>query len=120
MKPTLTRKLRAWYGLTLTLRFYGTHWAAVGPMPPHPQLVNMILRMGLSKEDSVHLQILHELGHLQSLPLMVLAGALLFWFSWPLFTSLVGLFILWEVLSEAYVILREGRNYFRIYGISKH
>ena len=64
MKPTLTRKLRAWYGLTLTLRFYGTHWAAVGPMPPHPQLVNMILRMGLSKDDSMHLQILHELGHL--------------------------------------------------------
>lgn len=119
MKPTLTRKLKTWYGLTLTLRLYGTHWAAVGPMPPHPQLVNMILRIGLSKDDSVHLQILHELGHLQSLPLLVLAGALLFWFSWPLFTSLVGLFILWEVLSEAYVILREGRNYLRIYNIIK-
>ncbi len=119
MKPTLTRKLRTWYGLTLTLRFYGTHWAAVGPMPPHPQLVNMLLRVGLSNEDSVHLQILHELGHLQSLPLIVLAGVTMYWFSWPLFTSLAVLFVLWEVLSEAYVIFREGRNYLRIYGIGR-
>jgi hypothetical protein len=120
VKPTLTRKLRAWYGLTLTLRFYGTHWAAVGPMPPHPQLVNMLLRMGLSKEDSVHLQILHELGHLQSLPLMVPVGITLYWFSWSLLPALAGLFVLWEILSEAYVILREGRNYLRIYNIVKH
>lgn len=119
MKPTLTRKLRTWYGLTLTLRFYGTHWAAVGPMPPHPQLVNMLLRIGLSKEDSVHLQVLHELGHLQSLPLMVLAGGALFLLSAPVLPAAAGLFILWEVLSEACVILREGRNYFRIYGIGR-
>ena len=111
--------MRTWYGLTLTLRFYGTHWAAVGPMPPHPQLVNMLLRMGLPKEDSIHLQILHELGHLQSLPLMVLAGTALFLFSAPFLPAAISLFVLWEVLSEAYVILREGRNYLRIYGISK-
>ena len=119
MKPILIRKLRTWYGLTMTLRFYGTHWAAVGPMPPHPQLVNMILRMGLSKEDSVHLQILHELGHLQSLPLMILAGVVLFLLSAPFLPAVAGLFILWEILSEAYVILREGRNYLRIYGLVK-
>lgn len=103
----------------MTLRFYGTYWAAIGPMPPHPQLVNMLLRIGLSKEDSMHLQVLHELGHLQSLPLMILIGALPILFSWPLLPSLAGLFILWEVLSESYVILREGRNYFRIYGIGR-
>lgn len=89
-------------------------------MPPHPQLVNMILRMGLSKDDSMHLQILHELGHLQSLPLMVLAGALLFSLSLPLLPALVGFFLLWEILSETYVVLREGRNYLRIYNIVKH
>ena len=120
MKPTLTSKMRTWYGLTLTLRFYGTHWAAVGPLPPHPQLVNMLLRIGLSKEDSVHLQILHELGHLQSFPIMVLFGALFFKLSTPLWSTLLALFLLWEILSEAYVILREGRNYFRIYNIVKH
>jgi hypothetical protein len=119
MKPTRTTKIRTWYGLTLTLRFYGTHWAAVGPMPPHPQLVNMLLRIGLSKEDSVHLQILHELGHLQSLPLMVLAATVPVLSSTPILPTVVGLFILWEVLSEAYVILREGRNYFLIYGFGK-
>lgn len=119
MKPTLTRKMRAWYGLTLTLRLYGTHWAAVGPLPPHPQLVNMLLRIGLSKEDSVHLQALHELGHLQSLPLMVLAGGLLFLASAPALPAIAGFFVLWEILSEAYVILREGRNYLRIYGIAQ-
>lgn len=117
MRPTLTRKMRTWYGLTLTLRFYGTHWAAIGPMPPHPQLVNMLLRIGLSKEDSMHLQVLHELGHLQSLPLMVLATAVPVLSSTPVLPAVIGLFILWEILSEAYVILREGRNYLRIYGI---
>ena len=120
MKPTLTRKLRTWYGLSLTLRLYGTHWAAVGPMPPHPQLVNMLLRIGLSTEDSVHLQVLHELGHLQSLPLMVIIGAVLFLLSAPLWPAAVGLFVLWELLSESYVIIREGRNYLRIYGIGRH
>ncbi|GBE15482.1 hypothetical protein BMS3Abin14_01548 [bacterium BMS3Abin14] len=45
VRPSLTRKLRTWYGLSLTLRLYGTHWAAVGPGPPHPQLVNMLLRI---------------------------------------------------------------------------
>ncbi|MDF1525262.1 MAG: hypothetical protein RRA15_03350 [bacterium] len=63
------------------------------------------------------MQILHELGHLQSLPLMVLAGALLFPFSPPLLPALAGSFVLWEILSEAYVIYRKGRNYFRIYGL---
>jgi len=116
VRATLTKTLRAWYGLSLTLRFYGTHWAALGPMPPHPQLVNMILRAGLEKRDSLHLQVLHELGHLQSLPLMFVAGGLLLGFSVPLWPSLIGFFLLWEVLSEAYVIYREGRNYFRIYG----
>ena len=120
MKPVLTRELKTWYGLSLTLRFYGAHWASVGPLPPHPQLVNMILRIGLSKKDSVHLQILHELGHLQTLPLIVLAGATMYWFSSPLFTSLAVLFVLWEVLSESYVIFREGRNYLRIYGIGRN
>jgi hypothetical protein len=119
MKPTLTKKLKTWYGLTMTLRFYGTHWAAVGPMPPHPQLVNMILRIGLSREDSERLQILHELGHLQSLPMMVPLIFIAFRFSWPPLLAIAGLFFLWEVLSEAYVILREGRNYLRIYGIGK-
>jgi hypothetical protein len=119
MKPTRTMKIRTWYGLTLTLRFYGTHWASVGPMPPHPQLVNMILRIGLSKEDSMHLQILHELGHLQSLPLMVLAAILPVLSSAPVLPSAVGLFVLWEILSEAYVILKEGRNYLRVYGFCK-
>ena len=88
-------------------------------MPPHPQLVNMLLRIGLSKDVSVHLQILHELGHLQSFPIMLLAGALFLMLSTPLWPTLIGLFLLWEILSEAYVILREGRNYFRIYGIGR-
>jgi len=117
MKPALTRELRTWYGLSLTLHFYGAHWASVGPLPPHPQLVNMLLRMRLPEEDSLHLQILHELGHLQSLPLMVPIIAVPFLLSWPVIPALAGLFILWEVLSESYVIYREGRNYWRIYGI---
>lgn len=115
MVPTLTRKMRTWYGLTLTFRFYGTHWAAVGPMPPHPQLVNMLLRLGLSEEDSLHLQLLHELGHLQSLPFMVPLALFPLLFSWPAPVSLAALFLLWEVLSEGYVIARERGNYLRIY-----
>lgn len=101
----------------MTLRLYGTHWAAIGPLPPHPQLVNMLLRVGLSREDSLHLQVLHELGHLQSLPIMVLAGVFLLLVSPPLLPSVFGFLALWEVLSESYVIYREGRNYLRIYGV---
>ncbi|MGD8353808.1 MAG: hypothetical protein PVJ01_06540, partial [Pseudomonadota bacterium] len=111
MKATLTRTLKAWYGISMTLRLYGTRWASVGPFPPHPQLVNMVLRIGLSKDDSVHLQVLHELGHLQSLPLIIPISAIPFVLSWPLLPSIAGLVLLWEIMSESYVILREGRNY---------
>lgn len=117
MKPTLTRKVRTWYGLSLTLRFFGTYWAAIGPLPPHPQLVNMVLRIGLSTDDSLHLQTIHETGHLQTFPALVLAGFLLFLVSDSLWFTLVAFLVLSEIMAEAYVIWREGRNYFRIYGL---
>lgn len=117
VKPTLTKKLRTWYGLSLTLRLYGTHWAAVGPTPPHPQLVNMLLRLRLSEEDSLHLQVVHELGHLQTFPALIPAGVVLFRLTGSLWGSLFALLVLAEVLAEAYVMRREGRNYFRIYGL---
>ena len=84
-------------------------------MPPHPQLVNMLLRLGLSREDSLYLQALHELGHLQSLPLMIILALAPFLLSWPLIPSLAGLFVAWEILSEGYVIWREKGNYICIY-----
>ena len=101
----------------MTLRFFGTHWAAIGPFPPHPQLVNMVLRIGLSTDDSLHLQTVHETGHLQTFPALVLAGVLLVLLSDSLWIALLAFLVLSEVMAEAYVIWREGRNYWRIYGL---
>ena len=107
--------MKTWNGLSLTVKLYNNVWASIGPLPPHPQLVNIVLRFGLNKEDSVHLQLLHEWGHLQSLPVMAVLGILFYYLSFPTFPAVIGLFILWEIFSESYVILKEGRNYFNIY-----
>ena len=115
MQATTKTVVRTWYGLRLTVSMYGTFWASIGPLPPHPQLVNMILRIGLREEDSVHLQILHEIGHLQSLPAVMVLVGLSYLLSLPLLPAVAGLFLVWEILSESYVILKEGENYFRIY-----
>lgn len=106
--------MRTWYGLEFNVTLLDYTWCIIGVLPPHPQLVNMIIRRGLKKEDSAHLQLLHELGHAQAAPLILLYIGLLYYFSVPLPVA-VSLFILWEVLAEAYVVYREGRNYITIY-----
>lgn len=107
--------MTTWYGLSLTVKIYNNVWASIGPLPPHPQLVNIVLRFGLNKEDSAHLQLLHEWGHLQSLPVMAVLAGLFWYLSFPVLPAVAGLFILWEMLSESYVILKDRGNYFRIY-----
>ncbi len=115
MKPSGTLKVKTWYGLSTTVKLFGTAWASIGPLPPHPQLVNIVLRIGLSRENSVHLQLLHETGHLQTLPILVVPGVLFYYLSLPLFPAVIGLLVISEILAEAYVMAKEGKNYFRIY-----
>jgi hypothetical protein len=107
--------MRTWYGLSFDVTLLDSHWCTVGPLLPHPQLVNGVIRRGLGKEDSVRLMLLHELGHGQSLPAVLLYGGLLYSLSLPLVPAVLSLTVLWELLSEAYVVYREGRNYIAIY-----
>ncbi len=115
MKISGSLAVRTWYGLSLKVRIFGTAWASIGPLPPHPQLVNIVLRLGLSREDSVHLQLLHETGHLQTLPALIALGMIFYYLSLPLLSAVIGLLVISEILAEGYVIAKEGRNYFRIY-----
>jgi len=108
-------KVKTWYGLSLTVKLFGTAWASIGRTPPHPQMVNIVLRMGLLKEDSVHLQLLHEAGHLQTLPILIVLGVLFYYLSMALLPAAFGLLVISEILAESYVIAKEGKNYLRIY-----
>ncbi|MFV1956409.1 MAG: hypothetical protein ACC640_01395 [bacterium] len=116
MKLSGTLKVKTWYGLSTTVKLFGTAWASIGPLPPHPQLVNIVLRIGLSRENSVHLQLLHETGHLQTLPILIVPVVLFYYLSLPLFPAVIGLLVISEILAEFYVMAKEGKNYFRIYG----
>jgi len=82
---------------------------------PHPSLINAMIRRGLPPQAKARLFFLHELGHLQTLPLLALpllllrrkqrtslAGAAL---------DLLALEALWELASEVYVVSRTGRGY---------
>lgn len=115
MKETVTREVKAWYSPKFKITLLDSSWAVIGPLPPHPQLVNLVLRRGLKKDDSAQLQILHELGHVQTLPAIIIYGGLLYYFSVSLLWIVVSVFLLWEIMSETYVIFREGRNYVAIY-----
>ncbi len=107
----------------------GDHWhlVKVGPLPlPHPPLVNRLIRRGLPREDRLRLSYLHELGHLQTLPL-ALAHAVWLWHGrsrrprpWvgrliPLAAALVAHEAAWELASETYVVTKSAQGYRRLY-----
>lgn len=122
-------KVRSWYSLTGEIEVENELWhlVKIGNITlNHPPLVNLILRRGLPHSDRLRLSYLHEFGHFQTLPLAlthVLFVAwsarrqhlsFLGWLSW-----LAGLIIaheaVWELLSEAYVVLQERAAYHKAY-----
>lgn len=95
---------------------------------PHPPLVNLLIRQGLPAEAKRELSLLHELGHLETLPFALLATiGLLLQARWTGQLRLsrlpwlwAGHHALWEVLAEGYVMWRNGSRYKRLYAGRLH
>ena len=122
-------RVTSWYGLTGEIEVGNELWrlVRVGTLNlPHPPVVNTFLRAGLPRSDRLRLSFLHEFGHLQTLPVALAHGLILLvtglrgrkspagWILW-----LVGLLVAheaaWEMASEAYVVLNDGRRYRETY-----
>ena len=127
---SLPRRVRAWYGLPGEIVIEGDSWhlVKVGPVPlPHPPLVNRFIRRSLPSDARLHLSYLHELGHLQTLPLALAHAVWLWRHRWGprrrslpsrllrLATAVVGHEAAWELVSESYVMSRSGLEYRRLY-----
>lgn len=125
----LPRRVRAWYGLPGEIVIEGDQWhlVKVAPVPPpHPPLINRLIRRGLPPDDRLRLSYRHELGHLQTLPL-ALAHAVWLWRGRRrrpglrvgrlirLAAALVAHEAAWELASETYVLARSGRDYRALY-----
>ncbi len=114
-----TEKVRSWHGLVFEIEIVNGKWARLGFLPPHPQLVNLIIRRGLSRRIGDEMQILHEFGHVQAFPvvfiyflplyLMVKLGS-----AEDLIPAILGFFFFWEIAAEAYVFLKV-KDYIKIY-----
>lgn len=123
------RKVRSWYGLSGEIIIEHDYWhlVKVAFLPlPHPPLVNLFIRRGLPLAERRRLSYWHEFGHLQTLTMSLVHA---FWLlnrrpprlqSWRTrFLRLGAIFFAheatWELMSEAYVILKTGRDYRRLY-----
>jgi len=73
-------KVRTWYGLPAEILVGRTwHWVRAGGLRlPHPGLVDIHLHQGVRRREREQLTYLHELGHLETLPLALL-HALALW-----------------------------------------
>jgi hypothetical protein len=110
-----------WYGLPveIVVSSENLHKVSVpGLVILHPGLVNLIVRQGLPLETRLELTALHEMGHLQTLPVPLLHLLLLFWprighspySRW--LRILMGVLthqVLWEVAAESFVVWIDRR-----------
>jgi hypothetical protein len=112
---------RSWYGIPVIIdveRGFFHHVRVAGVSLDHPPLFNLILRRNLSEEARVSLSTLHELGHLQTLPMALIHLASLarglnrrerkirF-----VLSILMANQALWESMTELYVVLKSGEEY---------
>jgi hypothetical protein len=120
----LPMAVHTWYGLNGKVRAAGPGTcdiAVEGKALPHPSLVNLYLRRGLSSQDRVHLGVWHEAGHLQTLPLaflyaLALTASILLRRQKMLprfLLALLSSMMLWELNSEAYTVARVGKTAYR-------
>jgi len=89
--------------------------APLGIPLPHPSLINLALRRGMPDEARLRLFFFHELGHLQTLPLLLLPLLLLQLKQRTrrrsLLLNILGLEAFWELTSETYVVWRARHSY---------
>lgn len=123
----LPLRVHAWYGVNAVVRGAGSMECDLiveGKEFPHPSLVNLFIRRGLSPEARVHLGAWHEVGHLQTLPFaaffaLTLLAAIV---RKPrrllrkIIGALIGVQAAWELASESFVVAQVGaREYRRAY-----
>lgn len=112
------RRLVTWYGLPALIRQADDGLcdiAVAGLALPHPSLVNRIIRRGVPVDVRARLSLLHEFGHVQTMPFLAIPAA----FLWrrrrqgPLAApiQLLALGAYWEMASEGYVVLRAWQEY---------
>lgn len=111
------RRMRSWHGLEFEIVIWGNWWAKIGFML-HPQIANFMMRYSLPENVRGRMEALHEFGHVQAFPLVLiyylpfLLAGIPGW--WELAIITAGMLLFWEVLAEAYVAVKfEG--YFEVY-----
>lgn len=75
----LKTEVRTWYGATGRVELHGPFWHLAelwGIDIPHPPLINLLIRQGLPMATKRELSFIHELGHLEMLPISLLATML--------------------------------------------
>lgn len=113
---------RTWFGgrAVVELGPGFLHRAGYGRLlVPHPPLINWLLRRGLERHATQSLELDHEFGHLQSLPLVVGYGAALFvavsqvraLAPSEIVLCVLSAFAGWEVYAELYAMWRSGARY---------
>jgi len=123
--------VRTWYGATGRVELHGKFWHLAGLWGvdvPHPPLVNLLIRQGLPEAAQRELSYRHELGHLETLPLALLAAIVLLrqakqagQLKWSRALWLwAGHHALWEMLAEGYVMWRLGAHYKKLYAGRLH
>lgn len=106
---------RTWFGAdaAVEVELGNRHRAGYGNLlVRHPGLINRLLRRGVPLDDAKTLELEHEFGHLQSLPLALGYGAMLHTVIFLLrslgaldiFVALLSTYAAWEICAELYVM----------------
>jgi len=120
-------RLRTWYGANAYIEVNDQvfHKAGIGIIIiPHPPAVNWLLRRGLEPDFKKKLSLLHEFGHLQTLPLSLLYTVSLFLIAVllgkdsaaELVFMIISIHATWEIFAEIYTVFSAGslyNNYYR-------
>ena len=127
---TLPLRVHSWYGVNAVVRGAGSmecDLVVEGKEFPHPSLVNLFIRRGLSDDARLRLGAWHEFGHLQALPFAALFALTLLAtiacnprrLPRKIVAALIGVQAAWELASESYVVARvSAREYCRAYAKS--
>jgi hypothetical protein len=122
-----SRWLTTWYRLPARIVVSDDGLCDIAPLGismPHPSLINLVLRRGVPDETRSRLFFLHEVGHLQTLPLLLLPLLLLQrkqrTRGKSLLLNILGVEAFWELASETYVVWRARHEYSAAWNASRN
>ena len=121
---TLPLRVHSWYGVNAVVRGAGSmecDLVVEGREFPHPSLVNLFIRRGLTPAARLRLGAWHEFGHLQTLPFAALFALTLLTAivrhprrpRRKIVAALIGVEAAWELASESYVVRQVGTRAYR-------